>query len=320
MAPFRISNLARRALDAWVLAVALFALVGVVRQLADGHDRMALWIQGGGLPRIVLTVVTAAFGLAVVTRWRHRRGLAAGLACLALADAVRLFGITAGGAGVVAGSPVPESLVLAILLGAWAALPPLPRSRGLAANAVLGVAVVGMGLVSVLAHLLWIGGTRFDPTRGDAIVVLGARVTHDGRASTALRDRTVEACRAYAAGDPGRPLVLSGGLGEGAPRSEPSVMARLCRERGVPAERLVLDESGVDTHATARAVAELARERGWRSVLVVSHDYHVARVRWALEREGVVSYTLPCRETQRWPTKPFAVMREVAAYLAYVLF
>ena len=77
---------------------------------------------------------------------------------------------------------------------------------------------------------------------------------------------------------------------------------------------------GQHNQITARAVAEMARERGWTSVLVVSHDYHVARVRWALEREGIVSYTLPCEETHAWGSKPLAVFREVAAFLAYVLF
>jgi hypothetical protein len=109
-------------------------------------------------------------------------------------------------------------------------------------------------------------------------------------------------------------VILSGGLWAGAV-SEPQ--ASDSRSTRSPASALVLDEGGVDTAASVRFAARLARERGWRRVLVVSHDYHLARVRLLAAREGLVVRTVPATETRgpmMW--KCTAISREVLAWAA----
>ena len=93
-------------------------------------------------------------------------------------------------------------------------------------------------------------------------------------------------------------------------------MARLCRDAGLPERALIEDLSGLTTEASLHTLALLARERGWREVLVVSHDYHLARVRLLAAREGLSVRTGPARETCPGGWKVAAGAREVVAYLA----
>ena len=74
---------------------------------------------------------------------------------------------------------------------------------------------------------------------------------------------------------PGRELVLS----EGA-YSEWEVLGRSCREESVTC----FDPQPANTFGEAVTVAELARERGWDRVPVVTSDYHVTRSRLYFHR------------------------------------
>jgi uncharacterized SAM-binding protein YcdF (DUF218 family) len=55
---------------------------------------------------------------------------------------------------------------------------------------------------------------------------------------------------------------------------------RLCKEADV----VCFDASPYSTQGEARAVARLARERGWRSVVVVTSRFHVTRARMLFRR------------------------------------
>ena len=143
--------------------------------------------------------------------------------------------------------------------------------------------------------------------------MFGAAVRPDGSASGALLDRTNTACALYHQGLVDV-LVLSGGRNPAVPVSEPVCMARLARAAGVPEEALILDETGRTSAATLTTVDRLARERDWSRILLVSHDYHLARLHLLARPLGARAYTVPARETVPWPSKPAFVLREVAAW------
>ncbi len=96
-------------------------------------------------------------------------------------------------------------------------------------------------------------------------------------------------------------------------------MRQIALDAGVPAEAIVLDETGLTTNATLAATADLAARRGWSRLLFVSHDYHLARIQLGARRRGLRAFTVPARETVPWPRKPFVVAREIAAFGWYFL-
>jgi uncharacterized SAM-binding protein YcdF (DUF218 family) len=121
------------------------------------------------------------------------------------------------------------------------------------------------------------------PGPGDAIVVLGSRMSVDGTLSAASLQRTIRGIQLYRRGL--APLLLMSGPRQGA-RVEADVRADLAREFGVPESALLTDSSGHTTRDEARAIAVRLRSRGVRRVVLVTSVDHMPRARRQFEREG----------------------------------
>ena len=76
---------------------------------------------------------------------------------------------------------------------------------------------------------------------------------------TTLR-RRVEAALACARHHPDARFIPTGGIGRHGP-SEASVMAGLLMESGVRSDRILLEETGIDTLSSVRAIHRLLREQ-----------------------------------------------------------
>ncbi len=215
-----------------------------------------------------------------------------------------------------AGWAPPATLVAMALVVPWTICATrrrtATRSDGRPARRLVRIALAGVALVFALLNAF--GATDYRAP-ADAILVLGSKVNEDGSPSGSLLDRTRTACALWKDGLAPL-LVMSGGRDPTAAASEPEVMRRIAREAGVPDAAIVLDESGVDTASSVRFLSTLLHERGLTRAIVVSHDYHLARVRLLADRAGIVVRTVPAVETSpsRWKVR--AIAREVAAYVA----
>lgn len=109
------------------------------------------------------------------------------------------------------------------------------------------------------------------------IVIFGAAVRPGGEPSPILA-RRVEAAAAFGALFVAPLFVPTGGVGRYGP-SEAAVMARLLTQRyGVPAGRILLEDTGTDTLSSARAVAALLRAEGIEApVFAASSRFHQPR-------------------------------------------
>jgi uncharacterized SAM-binding protein YcdF (DUF218 family) len=120
--------------------------------------------------------------------------------------------------------------------------------------------------------------------RFDALVLLGCRVS-EAPLSGAPRRRVERAARAYAEGL-AEVLVVSGGrrwngIVEADALADALVLA------GVPREALVLERESKTTHENAVMTARLLRAKSWRSVGVVTCDWHLPRALYCFERAGL---------------------------------
>ncbi|NUP07512.1 MAG: YdcF family protein [Polyangiaceae bacterium] len=155
----------------------------------------------------------------------------------------------------------------------------------------------------------------------DAVVVLGARVYANGSPSLALADRVHTACDLMNRGLAPK-LILSGGPGDGA-FHETDTMRRMAIECGVPEDAIEIDRDGLSTRHTAQHVASLFARgsvdhgRPKPRALVVSHDYHLARVRFAFDASGVSALTVPAAETRPLIGWPYFAAREIPGFWAY---
>ena len=184
----------------------------------------------------------------------------------------------------------------------------LTRRRLLVAT--LSTAALYGGAMAAIA----VNGLRDQLAPADAIVVPGNTVLPDGQPSPRLRARLDAALEVYR--QRLAPLVIvSGGTGrEG--YDEAAVMAHYLTDHGVPVRAVLVDSGGANTATTAAHVAELARTRQIRSVIVATQYFHVPRTRLSLEAAGldVAGTTHP--DYFEWRDL-YSLAREVPAWVAY---
>jgi len=309
------------------LFLGIFTLLNLLGDLrVRGFDLNLWWIDLRGLPGYVADPFLFLCGLLLV--WfavrpgggRSRRiATAICLALLllaALGNCLTYYSLVIGGT---VRSPFPMPLSLLVAAGLGLVLRTLLResSRGRTRDLVLSITMAGaLGLLFPLTQMILFGKTDYRRS-ADVAVVMGARVYADGRLSDALQDRVRTACDLYHQQAVGK-LIMSGGPGEGAVH-ETEAMARFAMQRGVRPEDIVLDKFGLNTDSTVRNTGILFREMHASRILVVSHGYHLPRIKLAYQRAGTEVYTVPARESYFLRQMPYNMAREVVALWAYYL-
>ncbi|MGP6175065.1 YdcF family protein [Corynebacterium sp. A21] len=166
------------------------------------------------------------------------------------------------------------------------------------------VGVVTLLVVSCLAVTAWfLYPPTVAPLRSDAVLVLagasdgrhelGARLVEEGVADT---------------------LVISNWKGP-----EDAVGWSHCAGADRPAqdETLCMEPSPVTTVGEAQTFAELAAERNWDSVVVVTNRPHTRRVRTVFEQCATVDTTVVFHGWVSKPRIPSHVARELGGYLKF---
>jgi uncharacterized SAM-binding protein YcdF (DUF218 family) len=151
--------------------------------------------------------------------------------------------------------------------------------------------------------------------QADITVVPGARVYADGRLSDALADRVRTACELYRQGLTAK-LLMSGGPGDGSV-DEPTAMKKMAVSLGVRSEDILLDHSGLNTQRTVRNSELIFAQARCKTIMVVSHFYHLPRLKLAYARDGREVYTVPAKESYLLRQMPFNMAREIAAVWVY---
>ena len=354
-------------LSAMVRGVALFlgafSVLNVVGEwFIPGFDANVWWIDLRPLPTWACQIAMLLAGVlavyAVAPAWFSRRRWLArataiyllGLIGICLLNCAVFYRLVSEGA-IRSSFPLPLSLVIACFLVLVLAhvvrtskTPPSAhtgedRLGGATKKGATGIAIsfVLCGVIFPVAQMVCFGLTDYRRP-ADAIVVFGAGIRPDGKASLALYDRVRTGCLLYKQGL--APMLIFSG-GNERPIDEPTVMKRLAVEMGVPAAAIVLDPGGLNTDATVKNCKELLPKAAWRRslspcggthpadmatnnvampplrVLAVSHFYHLPRVKMTFARAGIDVYTVPAEQTRLLAGLPYFMAREVAALWAY---
>jgi len=171
-----------------------------------------------------------------------------------------------------------------------------------------------LGILLLGSAILVIAGLRDHIGRADIGLVLGSKVNLDGKPSKSLRgrlDRTIELYR----GGYFPAVIASGGIGKEG-YDEAVVMRDYLVSHGIPQERVVMDNTGTTTYASARNTLQIMRQQKLGSVMVVSQYFHIPRARMALERFGIpVVYSSHARLFE--VRDIYSVPRELFGYLSY---
>ena len=318
-------NVLPRGLALFLGGFALVNLLGGLRHA--GFDANLWWIDLRFAPpalanALLLVSALCLIGFAICPPravWRQFLTIACAgvLGGVALLNTVEFYGLLARHA-VRAGLPIPLSLFVVAALGLIVAASLRWPGQSPRARALIPVLAVCLACTVTfpIAQMFCFGKTDYRRP-ADAIVVFGARVYADGRPSDALADRVRTACQLYRNGL-ARRVVFSGGPGNGSIH-ETEAMKQMAIGLGVHAEDIWLDAAGLNTQATVRNSESLFRRWHASRILVVSHAYHLPRIKLAYQRDGWNVYTVPARESYWLRQMPYNMAREVAALWVYYL-
>ena len=143
--------------------------------------------------------------------------------------------------------------------------------------------------------------------------MLGAQVQGDRPSLTLQKrlDKAAEFLRAH----PDAVVFVSGGQGPDEACTEASVMARVLREAGIDAERIIEEPEASDTRENLIFSAALAKARGIDTarVLIITSDFHMCRAKYIARSLGMEPYGL-ASNTWPWILKVNYTLREVFAF------
>ncbi|MFC4777681.1 YdcF family protein [Paenibacillus sp. GCM10023252] len=173
----------------------------------------------------------------------------------------------------------------------------------------------------VVAGVMWCGYLLWlinnydyskDVPAADAGIVLGASLWDD-QPSPALRERLEFAYSLYEQGKVPL-LILTGGLdGNGSKLTEAEGMKKYLVERGVPADKLILENYARSTYENLKLSQVLVQERELSSLLIVTHDYHASRASDIAEYLGYDQFVMAAFPSEVLPPLKNEA-REVLAY------
>ena len=147
------------------------------------------------------------------------------------------------------------------------------------------------------------------------VVVLGAKV-NGTQPSGALRNRIQKASE-YLSENPNTIAVATGGKGDDEGISEAQCIYNGLTERGIAAERILLEEKATDTEENLRYSMEII-ENADASVGIVSNNFHISR---ALRMAKAAGFTnaqgIPVATS--WISFPHYMMREYCGLMVEVL-
>ncbi|WP_107841542.1 YdcF family protein [Metasolibacillus meyeri] len=119
----------------------------------------------------------------------------------------------------------------------------------------------------------------------DYLIILGAQVRHTGEPSLSLQAR-LETATAYLHDYPHVKVIVSGGQGRDEPATEASVMADYLIEKGIAAERILLEEASTSTYENLLFSKELL-PADIATITIASNDYHLQRAKFLAEVVGL---------------------------------
>jgi uncharacterized SAM-binding protein YcdF (DUF218 family) len=184
--------------------------------------------------------------------------------------------------------------------------------------------VIGaMVLLIIVVPLFALGKTWYvahNPgiVKSDVIVVLGA-AQFNGRPSEALQARLVEAQRIFNLGL--APTIITVGAGAPGDRTTEAAASKVWLvNAGIRATSIIAVEKGRDTLVSTQSYIAVMKQRGVKSVIIVTDPYHCLRAMTMARDLGARSTCSPVRtgpNSLRHSDLHY-VVRETGAYLAYV--
>jgi len=172
---------------------------------------------------------------------------------------------------------------------------------------------VGLSVLIVFGSFLGIfGGNDTADYTEETVIVLGCGIRGE-RVSVGLAKRLDKAYE-YHTKNPDAVIICSGGQGPQEDIPEALAMKRYLVEKGVPEEKIIMEDKSTSTITNFRNSYAIMTEKGMStsSVVFVTNGYHVYRSSWYAKNEGFLEASHLGTDII-WYTVPMNYMREMLA-------
>ncbi len=171
-----------------------------------------------------------------------------------------------------------------------------------------------LAIVTCFGSFLALYGERDNATyTEETVIVLGCGIRGE-RVSVGLAKRLDKAYEYYEK-NPDVTIIVSGGQGPQEDIPEALAMKRYLVEKGVPEEKIIMEDKSTSTIENFKYSHEIIKEKGLHedSVVFVTNAYHVYRGSYYAEKEGLTVNHLGTDII--WYTIPMNYLREMIAVL-----
>ncbi len=157
-------------------------------------------------------------------------------------------------------------------------------------------AVIGLFIFSfVLIEGLIIAAIHTDTkVKVDYVIILGAGL--NGEQMTITFQNRVDKGLDFLQKNPDPKVIVSGGKGYAETISEAEAMKRYLVRKGIPEDRIIMEDRSTNTAENFRFSRELinpAEYQGKPEILIVTSEFHMFRAKMLASRNGFIPYGLP---------------------------
>ena len=182
-----------------------------------------------------------------------------------------------------------------------------------------GVLAFGLSVIIAFTSFLALYGRNDNATYNEkTVIVLGCGIRGE-RVSVGLAKRLNKAYE-YHLQNPDAVIIVSGGQGPQEDISEALAMKRYLIEKGVPEDRIIMEDKSTSTITNFKYSHEIMKEKGLPddSVVFVTNGYHVYRGASYAKAEGLTVTHLGTDII--WYTIPMNYLREMLAVMKMWVF
>lgn len=203
----------------------------------------------------------------------------------------------------------------------------LPRAVWLLIGTLLIFIILsGFTNLNVVLGRVWLEQESLKPV--DALVILGGGINEEtGVLSFKTEERVRSGAQLFLNDKIAPVVVVTGGKVGSNPFAEAPAMSKLLQQLGVVENNIIQEDKAQNTLENAANVVAIGRKLGWKSIIVLTSDFHTSRACTFFRNAGAppvicraadrstVSQNSPIRRLQSMK----GVLREYAANLFYWL-
>ena len=184
-------------------------------------------------------------------------------------------------------------------------------------NIILLVTAIILIYIIGTAINIWCFAEVDETRKADVIIVLGA-AAYDSGPSPVYRERLNHAIQLYNDGY-SEYIVVTGGCVDGNKYSDAYIGKQYLLEKGIPDERIIMEDRSVITEENFEYSKRLLEDNGFESALIVSDPLHMKRAMYLCERSGIEGYSSPTKTSMYRSnhTKIEFLFRELFYYIGY---